>query len=173
MAARRAIGKLAHGWRIVPVMLLAVLLLGACLEDAEDKCFTFDNTNDANQTDACVGGEPTDSGSGSSGDLSIALVSAGSDVVIISNSGTTDQDMEGWTLTNEDSTGATEVYTFASFTLFTGNIVRVHSTSGSNDIDDLYWDGGSNWITGDTASLIDDTGETISSCDETDACWGS
>lgn len=153
------------------MLLLAVLLaLGGCLQEADDKCFVFDNTADATPSGACVSGESTDT-EGSSGTLAIAHVSTQSEVVVIVNTGLVEEDMTGWTLENELSALPADIFSFPAFILLTGKLVRVHSDIGTDDVDDLYWDGGAHWSTGDRAVLMDEVGSLIDSCTDGDSCW--
>ena len=43
-------GMAGRARRMMLVGLAAVVLLGGCLQDAEDQCFTFNNTNDTNDS---------------------------------------------------------------------------------------------------------------------------
>ena len=163
-------GNLIRGSLFVPVVLALALLLGGCLEDAEDKCYAFNNTNDPEPSDACVGGEPADTGTGNS-TLAIVHVATVNEVVVIANTGLADQDMGSWTLENEDSGLAVDIFTFPSFILPLGDFVRVHSIAGSDDADDLYWDGADHWQTNDSVVLKDDSGGTIDTCSDGEVCW--
>ena len=155
-------------WISLCWLCAALLLPGGCLQDAEDQCFTFDNANDPQASSACVGGEPADTGTGSSS-LTIVHVATINEVVVIANTGLADQDMTSWTLENEVS--GTDTFTFPGFTLLEGTSVRVHSISGLDDADDLYWDGGDHWDTLDSIVLKDDSGNTIDTCGDGEVCW--
>ena len=168
-------GGAGNGRRVAawgPLLLLAVLLaLGGCLQEADDKCFTFDNTADpANDPSVCTTGEGTDTG-GSGGILTIAHVSTQGEVVVIVNTGLLDEDMTGWTLEDELSVLPADTFIFPAFVLLIGKFVRVHSDLGTDDADDLYWDGGIHWEAGDTAVLKDEVGSLIDSCADGESCW--
>ena len=156
--------------RLMLVILAAAALLGGCLQSAEDQCFTFDNTSDANASSVCAGGESSSSDS-SSGNVAIVQVSTVSDVVVISNSGLSDEDLTDWTLTNEVSGDTADIFTFPSFILGDGDFVRVHSITGTDDANDLYWDGGDHWDTLDSIAMKDETDLTIDTCGDGDTCW--
>ena len=159
-----------QGWLVLLVLLASALMLSGCLQEAEDKCFTFDNTNDPEASGECTGGEPTETGD-SGGTVAIVSVTTLNEVVVISNTGVLDQDMTDWTLENEGSSLPADIYTFPSFVLTAGNFVRVHSDTGTDDADDLYWDGAGHWDGGDTAVLKDELGSPISTCADGDPCW--
>ena len=55
--------------------------------------------------------------------------------VTLENTGRTNADLKGWTLTNP-ATGATRV--LPSFILRPGRVVRIHSGSGTSDWNDVY-----------------------------------
>ena len=82
--------------------------------------------------------------------------------VEITNTGTAPVSLAGWQLQDE---GAIHVYTFPGFTLPAGGSVTVHTESGTDSATDLYWGSGSAvWNNaGDTATLLDEVGRTISS----------
>jgi UDP-2,3-diacylglucosamine pyrophosphatase LpxH len=86
--------------------------------------------------------------------------------VIIANQGPDAVDMSGWTLRDSPHHRQRAPYTFKfpSFILAPGSLVRVHTGSGINDADDLYWGrGAAAWTnTGDTAVLSDERGRKIS-----------
>ena len=78
----------------------------------------------------------------------------------VTNTGSADQDMSGWTLENEDG----DTYSFSSgFTLAAGSTVRVHTGSGSDSTTDLYWGASMfRWDNdSDTASIYDDTDSLV------------
>jgi endonuclease YncB( thermonuclease family) len=82
--------------------------------------------------------------------------------VEVTNTGSGDQDMTGWTLENGDG----DTYSFPDgFTLSAGGTVRVHTGSGtdSSTDGDLYWGASMfRWDNdADTASLYDDGGTLI------------
>ena len=152
---------------LVPALLL-LLLLGACLEEAEDKCFTFNNPSDPNASSECTGGE---GGSGGSGNVVIFNVSAVDEEVVILNQGILDENMTAWTLENETSGLMVDIFPFPTFTLLAGNGVIIHSATGTNTADDLFWDGGTNhWNTSDTAVLKNDLGTPVDSCVDGVSC---
>ena len=82
--------------------------------------------------------------------------------VEITNTGTAPVSLAGWQLHDE---GKIHVYTIPSFTLQAGGSVTVHTESGTDSGTDLYWGSGSAvWNNaGDTATLLDEVGRTISS----------
>ena len=85
--------------------------------------------------------------------------------VVIRNEGTTSVDMSRWRLHDTlVHRGAPYTFTFPRFTLAPSATVRVHTGSGTNDQDDLYW--GRSWAvwnnTGDTAVLLDALGGEVS-----------
>lgn len=56
--------------------------------------------------------------------------------VDVTNDGSSDLDLTGWTMENEEG----ETYTFPDgFTLAAGSTVRVHTGSGTDSSSDLYW----------------------------------
>jgi hypothetical protein len=79
--------------------------------------------------------------------------------VEIANKGTGSMNLTGWTLMNMEN----QTYSFpANFVLKTGTIVRVHSGEGNNTAADLFnstllWN-----KEGDTATLMDAIGKTVS-----------
>lgn len=80
--------------------------------------------------------------------------------VDITNTGSADQDVSGWTLENGDG----DTYSFPSgFTLAAGSSVRVHTGSGSDSGTDLYWGASMfRWDNdSDTASIYDDTDSLV------------
>ena len=86
--------------------------------------------------------------------------------VVIANLGPDPVDMSGWTLqdTPQHRQRAPYTFKFPRFILAPGSLVRVHTGSGINDADDLYWGrGAAAWTnTGDTAVLSDERGRKIS-----------
>ena len=153
------------------VMLAAVVLLGGCLQDAEDQCYTFENNFDASASSTCVGGEPSET-STTGGSVAIVHVATVNEVVVIVNTGLSDEEMTGWTLTNEVSGDSADIFTFPdAFILGTGDFVLVHSLTGTNDADDLYWDGGDHWDTLDSIAMKDESALTIDTCGDGDTCW--
>jgi hypothetical protein len=138
-----------------PLLLLAVLLaLGGCLQEAEDKCFTFDNPADTSTSDVCVSGEGTGTGTGTASGLAFASIDTANEIVVIVNQGDLPFDMSEWTLEAQDSG---DIFTFpATFTLQAGNFVRIRSGDGIDDFNDLYWTGADHWTSSiDTATLKD------------------
>ncbi|GAA0196691.1 lamin tail domain-containing protein [Haladaptatus pallidirubidus] len=82
--------------------------------------------------------------------------------VDVTNTGSADQDMTGWTLGNADG----DTYSLPdNFTLTAGGTVRVHTGSGTDTTTDgdLYWGASMfQWDNdSDTASLYDDTGTLV------------
>lgn len=79
--------------------------------------------------------------------------------VRIQNYGGRVADITSWTLRDD----ANHVFTFPTFTLYTGAAVQVWTKSGTNTATDLYWGSGSAiWNnTGDCAYLRDSTGTPI------------
>lgn len=112
-------------------------------------------------------------GAAAAADASAAAASIGTDIAKIisvnyqgadqwaeiANQGTGSMDLTGWTLMNTEN----QTYSFpASFVLKAGTTVRVHTATGDNTASDLFnssllWNG-----EGDTATLKDATGRTIS-----------
>lgn len=73
------------------------------------------------------------------------------------NTGSSDQDLTGWTVEDE----ASHTYQFPDgFTLGAGDTVRLHTGNGTDSNTDLYWGSGSPvWNnSGDTCYLYDDAG---------------
>jgi len=145
------------------VLCAALLALAGCLDEASDKDYDYDNPNDSTPS----------VGSDSAGGMAIAYVDAFSNVVVIANQAATGQDMEGWSLTNEDGS---QSYAFAGFTLGAGVSVRVHPDDGTDDADDLYVGAGNeiDWGNGDlndTAILIDGSGSPVANCRQDEVCW--
>lgn len=148
-------------------ILVASLLVatGGCLQDADDKDYDFDNPNDTTPSD--------NDDDDTSGSLAIALVMELDDIVIIINQTTADRDLDGWALTNA---AGTEEFLFPAFDLGQGDFVRAHTkdVSGTDSANDLYAtdDGMIDWGgVNDTALLVDDTGDPVSDCDDTETCW--
>ena len=79
--------------------------------------------------------------------------------VEIANQGTGSIDLTGWTLINREN----QTYTFpANFTLKAGSLSRIHSGYGNDTSFDL-WSSALLWSReGDTATLQDATGKTVS-----------
>lgn len=151
-------------------LLAAVLLLSGCLQDAEDQCFTFNNTNDTNASSVCLGGESSDSDT-TGGGMAIVHVATVNEIVVIANTGLFDEDMTGWTLTNQVSGDDADIFTFPSFILDQGKFVRVHSIIGTDAANDLYWDEGDHWDTLDSIAMKDESATTIDTCGDGDTCW--
>lgn len=80
--------------------------------------------------------------------------------VEISNSGTSDVSLTGWSL--ED--GQNHTYSFPEINLAAGASVKVHSGSGTDTAKDLFWNRSSAvWNNdGDTATLKDAAGNVVS-----------
>lgn len=151
-------------------MLLAASALGGCVQEAEDQCYVYDNPVDTDRSSVCTGGEEAGSGSGSSSVTIVHVATINENVVII-NTGLADQDMTGWSLENEVSGLPADIFPFPAFTLLVGEFVRVHSIVGTDDADDLFWDGGDHWDTLDSIALKDDVGNTINTCGDGEVCW--
>jgi endonuclease YncB( thermonuclease family) len=80
--------------------------------------------------------------------------------VDVTNTGSADQDVSGWTLENGDG----DTYSFPSgFTLAAGSTVRVHTGSGTDSGSDLYWGASMfRWDNdSDTASIYDDADSLV------------
>ena len=156
----------AIGLKGLVLILVAFYLLSGCLYDEAAKtCFDF--SADAETTGECS----TVTTGGSS--VLIASVSPADEIVILINQSLADQVMDSWTLGPENGT-VDKLYTFGSFTLGIGNIVRIHAGSGTeaDTTTDLYWEGSEHWVSDDTAHLKDATGTIIDTCKNTDPCWG-
>jgi len=84
--------------------------------------------------------------------------------VEISNQGESDEKMAGWKLEDRQN----HTYTFPDFILKAGSSARVHTGTGSDTSDDLYWNRNTPiWNNdGDTATLIDAAGNIVSSYPE-------
>ncbi len=84
--------------------------------------------------------------------------------VEISNLGTADASLAGWTL--ED--GQNHTYSFPEFSLAAGAKVKVHTGIGDDTAEDLFWNRSSAvWNNdGDTATLRDADGNAVSSYPE-------
>ena len=153
------------------VGLAAVVLLGGCLNDAEDQCYTFINTNDTIASSICVAGDSSDTDT-TGGSVAIVHVATVNEIVVIVNTGLSDEDMTGWTLINDVSGDTADIFTFPdAFILGPGDFVRVHSITGTDDADDLYWDGGDHWDTLDSVAMKDESDLTIDTCGDGDTCW--
>jgi len=154
-------------WPLLILLASLVIATGGCLDEAADTCLAWDNANDPEVgTTSC-----DETGSDSSSQIQIISVDYANDVVILLNSGLTDQDLSGWSLENTAKTPVVDIFSFTSFTLTQGRTVRVHSASGTNDADDLFWDGGDHWGNVDEATLKDSAGIVIDICDPTETCW--
>lgn len=81
--------------------------------------------------------------------------------VELTNLGSVDEDLTGWTL--EDAQNHT--YTFKSFTLNAGSKVKLHTGKGDDSAEDLYWNKNTPiWNnSGDVATLKDASENTIAS----------
>ena len=81
------------------------------------------------------------------------------EVVTILNEGP-GVNLSGWKL----SGSTVDDYNFPNLFLWNGGSVRIHTKTGTNTPSDLYWGQSEpRWFSGDTVSLIDAAGETISS----------
>ncbi len=80
--------------------------------------------------------------------------------VEISNLGTSDVSMTGWTLEDEEN----NTYSFPDVSLAAGASVKVHSGAGTDTAEDLFWNSSSPvWNNdGDTATLKDAAGNVVS-----------
>ena len=80
--------------------------------------------------------------------------------VEISNKGTSDANLTGWTL--EDAQNHT--YTFPDFSLKAGAKVKIRTGIGDDTSEDLFWNRSSSiWNNGgDTATLMDASGNIVS-----------
>jgi hypothetical protein len=147
------------------VLVLAAAALGGCLTDAQDKSYKFNNPKDTTPA----------GGSGDTGAMAIALVDDEHDVVVISNQTVTDQDLDGWTLEDDNSDAAKrEVYPFPVLTLKAGAFVRVWTIVGTDGPSDLYFNDNYNWglgVEGQTANLYDNSHTSVDSCSIDDLCW--
>lgn len=78
----------------------------------------------------------------------------------ITNQGSEDVSLEGWTLSDQQN----HVYTFKDSVLLGGASVKVHTGSGNDTEEDLYWNKASPiWNNdGDIATLTDDGGNVVS-----------
>ncbi len=161
-------GRVARGL-LLGALLLLLGAAGGCLDEAEDTSYAFGSeAGNPNDPDPADTGDTSDD----QGNIAIAGVTTLNEVVTIVNGGTVAVTMTGWTLVNEGSNLAEDSFTFPAFTLGAGAYVRVHSDTGSNDADDLYWDGGAgHWAAGDTAVLSNAEGTPIATCSEGDSCW--
>ncbi len=82
--------------------------------------------------------------------------------VVITNSSAKPQTLTRWTLRDAQA----HVFTFPAFTLAAGKSVTVHTGKGNANPANRYYNSG-NYIwnnTGDTATLKNNTGQTISTC---------
>jgi hypothetical protein len=139
-------------------MLGIALALGGCLQDARnaDQNFDFNNPNDPTPV------------AGSTG-IVIAGIDYASTVktAYIVNASGGAQSMSGWVLRNNNTT---DQYTFGAFNI--GAYVRVHTGNapggGTDTPTDLYSGPvgvtSPSWSLNDTASLLNGTGGTVSSC---------
>ncbi|MEE8394830.1 MAG: hypothetical protein V3S29_02165, partial [bacterium] len=112
--ARRGRAAAARWWCGTALALVAMLLFAGCLSDAADTCYPFTTTT-------C-----DETSTGSSG-VVIAYVTTLSEVVVLVNQGSLDQDLTNWTLEVEGSSDPADIYTFGTFTLSAGHFVRLHS----------------------------------------------
>ncbi|MCZ6558095.1 MAG: hypothetical protein O7A69_10000, partial [SAR324 cluster bacterium] len=98
------------GRRALLLLLLLPMLLGGCLDEANDKCFEF-------VSGVCEGAQSANTGTGALGNVVIFYVDTLRDVVILHNNGLENEDMSGWTLSNDATTILTDIFTFPTFTL--------------------------------------------------------
>jgi hypothetical protein len=84
--------------------------------------------------------------------------------VVLKNTGPQAQQLSGWVLKDRNTGG--HRYEFPRLRLGVGKNVRIHTGSGKNDRNDLYW--GWNWYiwnnTGDTATLKQPDGTRVDRC---------
>jgi hypothetical protein len=87
--------------------------------------------------------------------------------VRIKNTTNTAKTLTAWTLRDASS----HIYTFPRFTLAAGASVQIHTGSGANGANNLYWGSGSYiWNnSGDTAYLKNASGTTVDACSYTSA----
>jgi len=80
--------------------------------------------------------------------------------VEITNHGMEAQDMDGWTLSDQQN----HVYKFMSFTLASNASVKVHSGTGADTATDVFWNSNQSiWNNdGDVATLKDEAQNVIS-----------
>ncbi|MCZ6749023.1 MAG: hypothetical protein O7D96_06995, partial [SAR324 cluster bacterium] len=157
--ARRARRIPGRSGRAMPAIPLIVALMGlliatglvGCLEEAADKDFKFDNPLDTTPADG-----------DDDGDVAIAYVDTANEIVVIVNQSNDIIVMDNWELAAEDSG---DVYTFLDFSLFSRVFVRIRTGSGTDDENDLYWEGTNHWTSSiDTATLRDATGNAVVVC---------
>ncbi|MCZ6730922.1 MAG: hypothetical protein O7C61_14570, partial [SAR324 cluster bacterium] len=116
------------GRRALLLLLLLPMLLGGCLDEANDKCFEF-------VSGVCEGAQSANTGTGVLGNVVIFYVDTLREVVILLNTGLENEDMTSWTLRNDTTTTIPnpDIFTFPAFTLAAGRAVRVHSIMGTDD----------------------------------------
>ncbi len=85
----------------------------------------------------------------------------------ITNQGEEDVSLEGWTLSDQQN----HTYTFQDFVLIAGGSAKVHTGSGEDTEEDLYWNRNtSTWNNdGDVATLTDAEGNVVSRYPEEEA----
>lgn len=147
-------------------LLVFLFLVSACMTDAAKTCYEYSNPVDPAPADC------TDDSTATTPTLSISFVSPTSDLVILANTGLYDADLTGWLLSNTTTALVTDIFTLPAFTLPTGRFVRIHSLVGTDDVDDLYWDGGEHWGPADAAQLEDAAGAIMDICSNSEPCWG-
>ena len=81
--------------------------------------------------------------------------------VEVANNGTIDENLAGWLIQDQQN----HTYSFPDFNLKAGATVKIHSGTGSNSDEDLYWNRSTSiWNNdGDLVTLIDTSGIVISS----------
>jgi competence protein ComEC len=81
--------------------------------------------------------------------------------VEVANNGTIDENLAGWVIQDQQN----HTYVFPDFNLKAGATVKIHSGTGSNSDEDLYWNRSTSiWNNGgDLATLVDASGFVISS----------
>jgi competence protein ComEC len=81
--------------------------------------------------------------------------------VEVANNGIIDENLAGWLIQDQQN----HTYAFPDFNLKAGATVKIHSGTGSNSDEDLYWNRSTSiWNNdGDLVTLIDTSGIVISS----------
>jgi hypothetical protein len=81
--------------------------------------------------------------------------------VEVANNGTVDENLAGWTIQDQQN----HTFTFPDFNLKAGTTIKIHTGTGSNSDEDLYWNRSTSiWNNdGDLATLINTSGFVISS----------
>jgi hypothetical protein len=81
--------------------------------------------------------------------------------VEVANNETIDENLAGWTIHDQQN----HTFAFPDFNLKAGTTVKIHSGTGSNSDEDLYWNRSTSiWNNnGDLATLVNSSGFVISS----------